>query len=63
MCLGQKIGKCEKIVENIFSIALFGTQPNTKKYFFKYFKKYNQTLKINLFSTNYFHLKIQLENI
>ena len=37
-----KLRKCEYQVENVFSIVFSRTQPNTKKYFSKYFLKCHQ---------------------
>ena len=56
MCLEMR--KCEKIVENMFSISFLGMQPNTEKYFSEYFQEHNQTLENNLFFGKHFHLKI-----
>ena len=46
--------KCEKVVENMFSIVFFGMQPNNEKYF----QECNQTLENNFFSKKFIHLKI-----
>ena len=35
--------KCDQQVENVFSMVFSRTQPNTRKYFSKYFLKCNQT--------------------
>ena len=35
--------KCEQQVENVFSMVFSRIQPNTRKYFLKYFLKCNQT--------------------
>ena len=43
-----QLRKCEQQVENVFSMVFSRTQPNTKKYFSKYFLKCNQTLE-NIF--------------
>ena len=53
-----KLRKCEKQVENVFSILFSRTQPNTRKYFPKHFLECNQTLENNFLSWKYFHLKI-----
>ena len=50
--------KCEQQVENVFSIVFSRTQPNTKKYFSKYFLKCHQTPENIFFFEKYFHLKI-----
>ena len=50
--------KCEQQVENVFSIVFSRAQPNTKKYFSKYFLKCHQTPENIFFSKKYFHLKI-----
>ena len=44
--------------ENVFSIVFSRTQPNTKKYFSKYFLKCHQTPENIFFFEKYFHLKI-----
>ena len=53
-----KLRKCEKQVENVFSILFSRTQPNTRKYFPKHFLECNQTLENIFLSWKYFHLKI-----
>ena len=53
-----KLRKCEQQVENVFSIIFSRTQPNTKKYFSKYFLKCHQSLENIFFSEKYFNLKI-----
>ena len=54
----ENVRKCEQQVENVFSIVFSRTQPNTKKYFSKYFLKCHQTPENIFFSKEYFHLKI-----
>ena len=54
----ENVRKCEKQVENVFSILFSGTQPNTWKYFPKHFLECNQTLENIFLSWKYFHLKI-----
>ena len=44
-----KLRKCEHQVENVFSMVFSRTQPNTKKYFSKYFLKCHQ-IPENIFS-------------
>ena len=43
-----KLRKCDEQEENVFSILFSATQPNTRKYFSKYFLECNQTLE-NIF--------------
>ena len=52
------LGKCEKLDNNVFSRALSRIQPNTRKYFPKYFLECNQTPENIFFFEKYFHLKI-----
>ena len=47
-----KLGKCEKLVENMFSRAFLRTQPNTWKKIFKHFSKCNEIPKNILYSEN-----------
>ena len=49
-----KLRKCEKQVENVFSILFSRTQPNTRKYFPKHFLECNQTLENIFFFRKYF---------
>ena len=53
-----KLRKCGHQVEYVFSIVFSRTQPNTKKYFSKYFLICHQTFENIFFSKKYFHLKI-----
>ena len=46
----ENVRKYEQQVENVFSIVFSRIQPNTKKYFSKYFLKCNQTLENIFFS-------------
>ena len=50
--------KCEKHDKNGFSRAFSAKQPNTRKYFPKYFLECNQTLENIFLFQKYFHLKI-----
>ena len=52
------LGKCKKLVENVFSRTFSRAQPNTWKYFLKFFSECNQTLENILFSKIYFHVKM-----
>ena len=54
----ENVRKCEQQGENMFSIVFSRTQPNTKKYFSKYFLKCHQSLENIFFSEKYFNLKI-----
>ena len=47
-----KLGKCEKLVENMFSRAFLRTQPNTWKKFSKHFSECNEIPKNILYSEN-----------
>ena len=51
------LGKCEKHDKNVFSRAFWGIQPNTIKYFLKYFLECYQTPENVFISKKYFHTR------
>ena len=48
-----EIRKYDKVLENMFFIAFSKTQPNSRKYFAKYFQEHIQTFENNLLSKKY----------